>query len=340
MDVLNQWLQSPLLQNEWTKYVLLGLAVMAVPLALYVLFRPRVRKVTVEEAADDASQHELVLGDMTQAFAGQLPGGDRDREQLMPLLRQGGFYRRTALIEYQAVRAMLVLTPLVIGVAAALLVDRRYTLPVLLGSAMAAVVGFAVPRVYLSVQAGKRVREIERGLPVFADLTSIALLAGQSLLASIQRATDQLRPTFPGLATELDIVLAQADLLSLSVAFEQWADRSQMQEIRNIAVILTQSQRLGNDPSAVLMEFATNMRINLRQRADAQAQRTTFLALFPTILFLWLPALVLLVGPVYFDFAEKRKASREALDSVSEQLKQQQADLFGEPPPAEAPRTD
>jgi tight adherence protein C len=282
----------------------------------------------------------LVLGDMTTAFAGQLPGGMRDQEQVLPLLRQGGYYRPSALLEYQAVRAMLVLTPLVITVAASLLVDKAQIPWVLAGGLTLAVAGFAIPRLYLSIQARKRMREIERGLPVFADLLSIALLAGQSLLAGMQRVTDQLRRTFPGLASELDIVLTQAELLSLSVAFEQWANRSQVQEIRNVAVILTQSQKLGNDPSAVLMEFANNMRTNLRQRADAQAQRTTFFALFPTILFMWVPALILLVGPIYFEFAAKRKASRDAVIATDEEMKQRQQELFNPPVTTGPTRTD
>lgn len=335
MDWLTQLWQSSALQSGWVRYTLLGVGVSVIPLLLYLLFRPR--KAAVPAAADDdASQHELVLGDLTTAFAGQLPGRDRDQQQVLPLLRQGGYYRPTALLEYQAVRAMLVLVPLVAAIAASLLVSKTQIPWVLFVGAIVAVLGFSIPRLFLSVQAAKRVREIERGLPVFADLLSIALLAGQSLLAGVRRVTDQIRGSFPGLAAELDIVLRQAELLSLSVAFEQWAERSQVPEIRNVAVILTQSQKLGNDPSAVLMEFATNMRTTLRQRADAQAQRTSFYALFPTILCMWVPALVLLVGPVYFEFAEKRKASKEAMNEANEQLRQNDlapGQQLGAPPP-------
>ena len=338
MEWFQQVWQSPLLQNDWVRYGLIGLAAALLPLLLYLIFRPRSKPVEPDTSED--SVHEMVLGDMTDAFAGQLPGSERDRDQVLPLLRQGGYYRPTALLEYQAVRAVLVITPMVIGIAASLLVQKSQIPWVLGGAVLLAVVGFAVPRVYLAVQARKRVREIERGLPVFADLLSISLLAGQSLFAGMQRAADQLRRTFPGLASELDIVLTQAELLSLSVAFEQWATRSQVPEIRNVAVILTQSQKLGNDPSTVLMEFANNMRTNLRQRADAQAQRTTFIALFPTILFMWVPALVLLVGPIYFDFAEKRRVNREALRASDEEMKLRQKTLLSPTLPTVPTMTD
>ena len=322
MDFLNQLWQTPFLQNEWVRYGLLGLAATFGPLLVFLLLRPRRKKVEPDPLADDdASHHEMVLGDMTGAMAGQLPGHRRDKEQVLPLLLQGGYYRQSALLEYQAVRTALVLIPLVVCVGTALLVDKSYIPVVLLVGVGLAGLGFALPRVYLAMQARKRMHEIERGLPVFADLLSISLLAGQSLLGGMKRSSEQLRGTYPGLGAELDIVLRQAELYSLSGAFDQWAERSQVPEIRNVAVILTQSQKLGNDPSAVLMEFANNMRVNLRQRADAQAQRTTFFALFPTVFCMWLPALVLLVGPVYFDFAEKRKASAEAMQEFQEEIR-------------------
>lgn len=316
---------TELIQNQWVQYGGVFLAVTGVPLLLFLLFRPRKNPVPIAVDEDAApSGTRLVMGDMTAALAGQLPGQtDRDRQQILPLIRQTGNYRPSALLEFQAVRAVLVLVPLVAAVATAMLVDISQIPIVLTVGVAVAVAGFALPRVFLSSRARARTHELERGLPVFADLLAISLLAGQSLMGGMKRVADQLRGSFPALTEELDIVIRQGELLSLASAFEQWAERSQVNEIRNVAVIITQSQRLGNDPSAVLMEFANNMRITLRQRADAQAARTTFYALFPTILCMWVPALVLLVGPIYFEFAEKRKAIREAFNTAGPELQRQ-----------------
>lgn len=331
---------NELIQNPWVQYGGVFLAVTGVPLLLFLLFRPRKNPVP-PPADDDASQSgtKLVMGDMTDAFAKQLPGQtDRDKQQILPLIRQGGNYRPQALLEFQAVRAVLVLVPVVAAIATALLVDTSQ-IPVVLVVGMAvAVAGFALPRVFVASRARRRTHEMERALPVFADLLAIALLAGQSLMGGMKRVADQLRGSFPALTEELDIVIRQGELLSLSSAFEQWAERSQVNEIRNVAVIITQSQKLGNDPSAVLMEFANNMRVTLRQRADAQAARTSFYALFPTILCMWVPALVLLVGPIVFQFAEQRKAIRDSFNQSSpelERLRQQQQTPPQPLPPAQ-----
>jgi tight adherence protein C len=318
---------TELIQNPWLQYGGVFLAVTGVPLLLFLLFRPRKNPVPPPAPDDDASHSgtKLVMGDMTDAFAKQLPGQqDRDKQQILPLIRQGGNYRPSALLEFQAVRAVLVLVPLVAAVATALLVDISQIPIALLSGLALAMLGFAVPRVIVASRARRRVAEVERALPVFADLLAIALLAGQSLMGGMKRVADQLRGSFPSLTEELDIVIRQGELLNLAGAFEQWAERSQVNEIRNVAVIITQSQKLGNDPSAVLMEFANNMRVTLRQRADTQAQKTSFYALFPTILCMWVPALVLLIGPVIFEFNERRKEARNAFEEGNAELQRQQ----------------
>jgi tight adherence protein C len=288
---------------------------------------PKKRKVAPTQPVIDDSSHELILGDLTAAMSQQLPGQHRDQEQVLPQLKRAGYYSPTALMEYQAIRTSLILIPLIIAAAAAMLVEKALIPQVLFIGLIGAILGFSLPRIYIAVKANERAREVERGLPVFADLLSLALMSGQSLMASMIRVTGQIRGAFPGLAEELDIVLKQAEMLNLTVAFEQWANRSQVSDVRNLSVILTQSQKLGNEPATVLLEYANNLRITLRQRADAHAQRTGFWMLFPSIFCMWVPALVLLVAPVFFEFNKQRLKTREAFDEGREQLSGQQRGL-------------
>ncbi|MCS7021588.1 MAG: type II secretion system F family protein [Gemmataceae bacterium] len=268
------------------------------------------------ETSTGDSQAELILGDMTEVLASGVPGEARDREEILPELIRAGFYSPRALAEYRAIRTVLVFTPLFAAVGTALLVPPSYIPYVALGGLVLAALGFSLPRLYVYLKGKARSREIERGLPVFADMLSIALLAGQGLLGALRRVTDQLRNTFPQMAQELDIVVRQAELLNLNVAFEQWANRSQMEEVRNLSLMLNQCQKMGNDVTDALMEFATHLRQTSRQRADARAQRASFWMLFPTILFLWIPAAVLIVAPIGFEFQARRQKAREALPKL------------------------
>ena len=283
-------------------------------LGLAVFARDRTR--SGPEAGGD-SNPDLLLGDMTDPLSEGLPGGSRDQEQVSPLLARAGMYGSKALAEYRAARAVFVLIPLFAAAAAALAVEPRQIVYVVGAGAVLAALGYSLPRVYVAVRGAERTREIERGLPLFADMLSITLLAGQGLPAALKRVNAQLRDSFPQLSEELGIVSRQAELLNLHAAFEQWADRSQSAEVRNFALLLGQCQRLGNDITTALLEYSTHLRSETRQRADARAQRASFWMLFPTIFCLWIPAAVIIVAPVYFEFSEKRAKTREQLEKTN-----------------------
>jgi len=305
---------------EWIWYLVLGGSITLICFLLFLVLFRRTAVTAVRmplETSSGDSQAELILGDMTEVLASGVPGEARDREEILPELIRAGYYSPRALAEYRAVRTVLVFTPLFAAVAAALLVEPAYIPYVALGGLILAALGFSLPRLYVFLKARARSREIERGLPVFADMLSIALLAGQGLLGALRRVTDQLRLPFPRMAQELDIVVRQAELLNLNVAFEQWANRSQMEEVRNLSLMLNQCQKLGNDITEALMEFATHLRQTSRQRADARAQRASFWMLFPTILFLWIPAAILIVAPIGFEFQARRQKAREVMPKLN-----------------------
>jgi len=258
----------------------------------------------------------LVLGDLTAPLAAGLPGAGRDAEELQPLLRQAGFYRPSALVQYRAVRAALVFGPLLVGAAAAAVAPADRIAPIGFAGLLLAALGYALPRVGLAALAAQRTRQVERGLPVFADMLAIALLAGQPLGRAVRRVGEQLARPFPRLADELGLVARQAELDNLGAAIGAWADRSRSTDVRTLGVILAQSQRLGTDVSAALAEYAAEVRATARQRADARAQRAGFWMLFPTILCLWIPAAVIMVGPVLAEFSARRTQAKEAVPRV------------------------
>ncbi len=306
--------------TEWVWYLVVGGSVTLAAFLLLVLMFRRSTVTAVRlplETPSGDSQAELILGDMTEVLASGIPGEARDREEILPELVRAGFYSPTALTQYRAIRTVLVFAPLFAAAGAALLVERGYIPYVALGGVVLAFLGFSLPRLYVFLRAQARAREIERGLAVFADMLSIALLAGQGLLGAMRRVTEQLRGPFPNMAQELDIVIRQAELLNLNVAFEQWANRSQMEEVRNLSLMLNQCQKMGNDVTEGLMEFAAHLRQTSRQRADARAQRASFWMLFPTILFLWIPAAILIVAPIGFEFQARRQKAREAMPKLN-----------------------
>jgi tight adherence protein C len=301
---------------EWFAVVAAGTAV-AVVAILGLVSRGVAGDARLATKESDSGVH-LILGDMTDALSKGMPGEARDRSEILPELDRAGLYGKFALAEYRAVRAVLVLAPLLAAAAVAVLVEtRQQQIYVAAGGVLLALTGYSIPRVYVALRAAARHREIDRGLPVFADLVSISLLAGQGLTGALRRVVTQLRNAFPLLTEELEIVIRHTEMLNLYTAFEYWARRSQSTEVRNLAMILGQAQRLGNDVTSGLLEYATHMRSESRQKADARAQRASFWMLFPTILCLWIPATVLIIAPVYFEFANRRAKTREQIQNIA-----------------------
>jgi tight adherence protein C len=294
--------------NEWLQLSGISLAVAAVSfLVLRGLLAVTRRPEPAED--DEGGERKLVLGEWTPAFAAQMPVDYDHEPELRKELFAAGFYRPSALTEYAAVRAVLVLLALAAtGVWAYLAPASQLTWILLSGGALA-VLGYSLPRVYLAAKARQRRRQIERGLPIAIDIMTLCLSAGQTILAGLQQAARELRSSHPAVADELAIAERQASLHTLETALQHWADRVHVPEVRNLALLLIQSERLGTDTAATLLEYASSLRTGMRQRADASAGRASFWMLFPSVFCLFVAAAIILVGPTYLEFWNHRRQS-------------------------------
>src|SRR5262249_49171170 len=151
-----------------------------------------------------------------------------------------------------------------------------------------------------------RQHQIERGLPVAIDMMTLCLSAGLNVNNSLERVSHELQFAYPVLGEEFEIVRRQTELRSLDFALIQFADRVNLPQIRNLQVLLTQSENLGTDAVTVLREYADDLRINMRQRADEMANKAPFKLLFPAYLMAF-GAGILLISPAALEFANFRQ---------------------------------
>jgi tight adherence protein C len=249
------------------------------------------------------SSPDLVLGEMTPALAAQVPMGAEDKTELQKELRSAGYYRPTALMEYAAVRTVLIVMPLLGGMLLALVFAEsvREAAFFWIGGLILAVLGFSLPRVYLYVKGRTRAHAIDQGLPVAIDMLSLCLTAGLNVFASLERVVKELHLSYPVLAFELEIVRRQAELRSLEFALAQFADRVGLPHVRNLAVILSQSENLGTDAVSTLTEYSDSLRFNMRQRAEEMANKAPLKLLIPAYMLVF-GAGLLLLSPILLEF--------------------------------------
>lgn len=259
-------------------------------------------QLATEETLDEGVAHPPMLQPVSRALAGSLPMSRTEETELSKELKNAGYYRPSAFIEYAAIRAILVLVPLIATGIAAYLAPPRYLFATLAAGAVAIVLGFSLPRIYLLMRTRWRRREIERSLPLTIDLLTLCLSAGQTILGALQQVARELHYSHPVIASELAIAHQQASIHTLSVALNQWADRTPVPEVRNLALILEQSERLGTDVAGTLQEFAAHFRTTLRQRAETRGNRVSFWMLIPSVFCLWTASAIILIGPAYNEY--------------------------------------
>jgi tight adherence protein C len=303
---------------EWLPASAVFLLVASGSFGLYLLFRRRTPNLDV--AVNLATDPEEAALTAANAFATSAKLRPQMR-QLQQELRSAGLYEPNALAEFTAFRVVAALSALACTTLAMFLVpDERAGQAFLIGLAVAGL-AYGLPRVVLLARRRRQARAIERDLPLAIDLQVLCLSAGQGLVAALHQTATQLGRRSPILARELAIVCQHAELHSLEHALKQWSDRVQLPEVRNLTMLLMQSERLGTDTAATLHELATCYRISARQRAEAQANRTSFWMLFPSVFCFWVASAIILIAPVYLEFFQYHQHPAQIFDQPVESLK-------------------
>lgn len=188
----------------------------------------------------------------------------------------------------------------ILGFAGYVIQDRLNFTPTasFLVTAFGIVAGFMSPYLWVQSRVTRRRDDIRRAIPNVLDLIIVCVEAGLSLNAAVQRIAREMRHTYKDLATELNILNQEIFLgISRSDAFRNLALRTGVDELRSLATVLMQSDRLGTSVAEVLRVQADTIRVKRRQRAMEQAQKMPVKLLFPLILFILPELLVVILGP-------------------------------------------
>jgi tight adherence protein C len=164
---------------------------------------------------------------------------------------------------------------------------------------VAAVLGYLVPDVLLTRATRRHQKAIQNGLPDAIDLIVVCVEAGSSLDQAIMRASEELELALPALARELRTVTNEIRAGKPRLeAFQGLAKRTQVDDVRALVTMLTQTDRFGTSIAQALRTHAATSRTKRRQRAEERAAKVGVKLVFPLALCL-VPALyVVCLGPV------------------------------------------
>jgi tight adherence protein C len=234
---------------------------------------------------------------------GQITGGKKTSRNLREELARAGFHSPNASAIFLGAKAFLLLFSLAAAGIAASLLDLSFHKSILM-VLLASGITFFLPNIVVDMRRRKRRAEITQHLPDAIDLLEISVTAGMGIDQAWNAVTDQVRAVSAHLADEMALTNLEIHLgASRPDAMRHMAERTGATELGSLVACLVQAERFGTSMRTALRNFATGMRENRSQRAQEAAEKMAIKLLFPMILFVFPPAVMIMAGPAFLSLS-------------------------------------
>jgi tight adherence protein C len=164
--------------------------------------------------------------------------------------------------------------------------------------ALAALVGYMVPSVFLGRRIARYKKEIRNGLADALDLLIVCVEAGSGLDQAIMKATEELEVSYPNLSRELGMITTEVRAGKPRLeAFKNFAERTKVDDVQSLVAVMVQTDRFGTSMAQALRTHADVLRTKRRQRAEEKAAKLGVKLVFPLVLCLFPALYVVTLGP-------------------------------------------
>jgi len=255
-------------------------------------------------AAEQPQLRQKARGPNLDKFATFLEPQDKKAFSATQMkLIQAGYRDKTAVRTFHFMQLTLAIGLLFLGIVYVVLtLDKASMQSVLLSVLVPAGAGYYLPTYWIERRRQTRQVNLAEGFPDALDLMLVCIEAGQSLDQSIMRVAEEIRPGFPDLADEFQIVAHQmkAGKDRISV-LRDFGERCGSQDISAFVTVLIQSASFGTSISEALRVYASEMRDKRVMRAEEKANVLPTKLTLGTMMFTLPPLMIILIGPSIYD---------------------------------------
>lgn len=221
-----------------------------------------------------------------------MPKSPKEMSRLQRRLARAGYPRPAAAVYFSGAQLLL---PVVFGGPVLLAFGTSAWLFALLAAAL----GYILPGLFISRQTAQRQKAIQNGLADALDLLTICVEAGSGLDQAIARAAEELEIAHPAIAGELRLITTEVRAGKPRLeAFQNFAKRTGVDDVRSLVAMLTQTDRFGTSVGQALRAHAETIRSKRTQRAEERAAKVSVKMVFPLALCLFPALYVVCFGPV------------------------------------------
>jgi len=221
-------------------------------------------------------------------------------DKLHDKLSQAGLRSRDAVIVFLFFKVAM---PVVLGALAFVAVYLLQVIDLAPGARLLTVLGgvalgFFSPELYISSQASKRQKAIQKALPDGLDLLVICAESGLSLDAALDRVANELGAANPELGEELQLTSVELGFLpDRRQALLNLNRRTNLPSVRGVVNTLLQTEKYGTPLSQSLRVLATEFRDQRMLKAEEKAARLPATLTVPMIVFILPTLFIVLIGP-------------------------------------------
>ncbi|WP_017905919.1 type II secretion system F family protein [Pseudomonas asplenii] len=214
------------------------------------------------------------------------------------LLIHAGYRSSSAVQVYWAVRLLLPLLLLGLGVLLLPLIPRLSLAVGLLLLVLVAGLAWLLPALYVGKRKQRRQRRLRVAFPDALDLMVVCVESGLALPTTIERVAEEMALSQVELAEELALVNAQIRAgVSNTEALKQLAVRTGLEDVQGLVSLLAQSIRFGTSVAETLRIYADEFRDRRTQAAEEAGAKIGTQLIFPLIFCLWPSFFLIAIGP-------------------------------------------
>ena len=304
--------------------MLAGIAAFAVMLAIYAAVTvkdPMVKRVKALNARREQLKSGIVTAsakkrqslvrktDTTERVKGALANMKVLQDSQIQVIQQKLAYAgiRNKDLAVLVIMARLI-APVVLGGLVALVVYVSNTFPDwgefkrFAAFAVAVILGYKGPEIYLKNIATKRTDAIRKGLPDALDLLVICAEAGLTVDAAFSRVAKELGRAYPELGDEFLLTSIELSFLNeRKKAFDNLAYRVNLEAVKGVVTTMVQTERYGTPLASALRVLSAEFRNERMMRAEEKAARLPAIMTVPLILFILPVLFIVILGPAACD---------------------------------------
>ena len=220
-------------------------------------------------------------------------------------LLQAGYRDKNAVRTYNFIQVALGAGLLIVGILIAILssaTGEPSAQALILSVLIPGVVGYMLPKYWVTKRQQKRQEEITNGFPDALDMMLVCVEAGQSLDQSIIRVAQEIRAGYPALADEFASVAHEIKAGKDRVqVLKDMSERTGVQDVASFVTVMIQSTTFGTSISEALRVYAGEMRDKRVMRAEEKANVLPTKLTLGTMMFTVPPLMIILIGPSVYN---------------------------------------